>query len=61
MSLEKMGVPKPVTASQPSVAGNPLLQNSAGLLPSVMSSPMSFTLYNQGLRNPRVGSPLDKR
>ena len=56
-SFENLGVPNPVTASQPSVAANPVILHPSAL-PCVTSTKALFPfLYNQGFKKPRVGFP----
>ena len=54
MRFPKLGVPKPVTGSQPSAAYQPIPSCWMSLLPLVMSVKAAALLYKRGFKNPRV-------
>lgn len=55
--LGKYGVPHPVTASHPSVAGNPLTLQPAELPLVISVKPFHPSLYSHGFMKPSGGRP----
>jgi hypothetical protein len=56
--LGNHGVPNPLTASQPSFAGNPVVPQPIADPFTTSINPLYPTLYNQGFRNPMGGFPF---
>jgi hypothetical protein len=57
----KTGVPKPVTASHPSTAENPVVLHPALNPLTISVNPLYPVLYNHGFKKPRGGLPEDIR
>lgn len=57
----KLGVPRPVTGSQPTVAAKPVVPQPLELPITTSFSPWHPCVYSHGFRKPSAGKPRDIR